>query len=126
MPVRQPYCCAHILRRDALGWEVSINASTNDNKLVNLGGVPPIVGATQQQRAGRQEHRLAARRVTADGLFRQRDLQLGGEPGRQLRLRQSGRRSAPNGRPGRARGPGRHGNHGTGPIGRGTGGGPGG
>jgi TonB-linked SusC/RagA family outer membrane protein len=41
-----------ILRGSKLGWDLSLNASTNDNKLVSLGGVPPIIGTTQSQREG--------------------------------------------------------------------------
>jgi TonB-linked SusC/RagA family outer membrane protein len=43
---------AELVRRDAFGWDVSINASSNSNKLVSLGGVPAIIGNTQQQREG--------------------------------------------------------------------------
>lgn len=43
---------AQIVRRNAIGWDVSFNGSTNDNELVSLGGVPPIVGATQHQKEG--------------------------------------------------------------------------
>ena len=43
---------AQIMRGNALGWDMTINASTNGNKLVSLGGVPPIVGSTQSQKEG--------------------------------------------------------------------------
>jgi hypothetical protein len=43
---------AQILRGAKLGWDVTVNASTNDNRLVSLGGVPPIIGTTQSQREG--------------------------------------------------------------------------
>ncbi|MBK6307252.1 MAG: SusC/RagA family TonB-linked outer membrane protein [Gemmatimonadetes bacterium] len=67
---------AQILRRDALGWDVSINASTNDNELVSLGGVPPIVGATQQQKEGYPLYGWWSRRLKSyadkngDGIIR--------------------------------------------------------
>src|SRR5205823_13315660 len=39
--------------RRIFAWDVSLNGSTNENKLVNLGGVPNIVSSsTQQQREG--------------------------------------------------------------------------
>lgn len=34
---------AQLLRRDAFGWDVSLNGSTNRNKLVSLGGLPAII-----------------------------------------------------------------------------------
>ena len=43
---------ARIIDKDAFGWDVTINGSTNDNELVSLGGVPPIIGTTIQQREG--------------------------------------------------------------------------
>lgn len=43
---------ARLIDRPAFGWELTLNGSTNSNELVSLGGVPPIVGATTQQREG--------------------------------------------------------------------------
>ncbi len=43
---------AQIVNRKSVAWDVSLNASANDNELVSLGNVPPIAGATQQQREG--------------------------------------------------------------------------
>jgi TonB-linked SusC/RagA family outer membrane protein len=43
---------ATILNRGGLGWDVSVAASHNSNKIEDLGGLPPIVGATIQQREG--------------------------------------------------------------------------
>ena len=43
---------AHLLRGSRIGWDVSLNAATNDNELVSLGGVPPIIGSTQSQKEG--------------------------------------------------------------------------
>ncbi len=43
---------AQILRGNAIGWDVTINGSLNDNKLVSLGGVPQILGTTQSQKEG--------------------------------------------------------------------------
>jgi TonB-linked SusC/RagA family outer membrane protein len=43
---------AQLVQRDAFGWDVTINGSTNDNKIVSLGGLPSFGGSTQQQREG--------------------------------------------------------------------------
>ncbi len=43
---------AQLLRKRALGWDVTLNGSTNDNELVSLGGVPNIIGTTQSQKEG--------------------------------------------------------------------------
>jgi outer membrane receptor protein involved in Fe transport len=43
---------AQIIQRDAFGWDVTINAATNDNKIQSLGGLPSFGGSTQQQREG--------------------------------------------------------------------------
>jgi TonB-linked SusC/RagA family outer membrane protein len=44
---------AFLVRRDAFGWDMSLNYSANDNKLVSLGGLPPIVlSSTLQDREG--------------------------------------------------------------------------
>jgi hypothetical protein len=44
---------ARIIERNAFGWDVTLNASANANKLVTLGGVPTIVSSsTLQQREG--------------------------------------------------------------------------
>jgi TonB-linked SusC/RagA family outer membrane protein len=43
---------AQLLQGDRFGWDVSLNASSNENELVSLGGVPPIVSATLQRREG--------------------------------------------------------------------------
>ena len=40
------------VRRSGFSWDLTFTASTNDNELVSLGGVPPIVGTTIQQREG--------------------------------------------------------------------------
>ena len=41
-----------LVQRRAFGWDLTLAGSTNANKLVDLGGVPPQIGATIQQRAG--------------------------------------------------------------------------
>jgi TonB-linked SusC/RagA family outer membrane protein len=41
-----------LMRGNNLGWDMTINGSTNGNKLVSLGGVPSIVGTTQSQKEG--------------------------------------------------------------------------
>ena len=44
---------AKVFERNAFGWDITLNGSTNANKLVTLGGVPTIVSSsTQQQREG--------------------------------------------------------------------------
>jgi outer membrane receptor protein involved in Fe transport len=44
---------ARIIERRAFGWDVTLNGSTNDNKLVSLGGLPNIVvSSTLQNREG--------------------------------------------------------------------------
>ncbi|MGI8549044.1 MAG: SusC/RagA family TonB-linked outer membrane protein [Gemmatimonadaceae bacterium] len=43
---------AQLVQRAGFGWDVTFNGSTNNNKLVSLGGVPPLVGTTIQQREG--------------------------------------------------------------------------
>lgn len=43
---------AQLLRGARLGWDIAINASTNENELVSLGGVPPIITATIHRREG--------------------------------------------------------------------------
>ncbi|HEX3158209.1 MAG TPA: SusC/RagA family TonB-linked outer membrane protein [Gemmatimonadaceae bacterium] len=43
---------ATLLQRDAFGWDVSLNGASNQNELVSLGGVPPIVGTTTRQIEG--------------------------------------------------------------------------
>ena len=42
----------HIIQKQAFGWDMTLNGSSNKNKLISLGGVPPIVGTTTQQREG--------------------------------------------------------------------------
>ena len=41
-----------LLQRDAIGIDLSLNGSTNRNRIVSLGETPAIVGATRQQRVG--------------------------------------------------------------------------
>jgi TonB-linked SusC/RagA family outer membrane protein len=43
---------AQLLRGQSLGWDVSVNASSNENELVSLGGVPPIITATIHRKEG--------------------------------------------------------------------------
>lgn len=43
---------AQLMRGSRMGWDMTINASTNQNELVSLGGVPPIIGSTQSQKEG--------------------------------------------------------------------------
>jgi TonB-linked SusC/RagA family outer membrane protein len=43
---------AQLLTGRRLGWDMTVTASTNSNKLIDMGGVPPQVGATVRQTAG--------------------------------------------------------------------------
>lgn len=43
---------AQLLQRRSFGWDVSLNGSTNANRLVDLGEVPPIIGTTIRQVEG--------------------------------------------------------------------------
>lgn len=43
---------ARLVDREAFGWDITFNGSTNDNELVSLGGVPPIIGTTQREIEG--------------------------------------------------------------------------
>jgi TonB-linked SusC/RagA family outer membrane protein len=43
---------AQLVQRDAFGWDVTLNGSKSDNKLVSLGGVPNIGSGSTQQREG--------------------------------------------------------------------------
>lgn len=44
---------AQLVQRDALGWDVTLNGATNDNKIKSLGGLPTIINSsTQQHREG--------------------------------------------------------------------------
>ncbi len=44
---------AQLVQRDAFGWDVAFNASKNDNKIISLGGLPPLINSsTQQNREG--------------------------------------------------------------------------
>ena len=44
---------AHLLQKRAFGWDVSLNGSTNDNKIVELGDLPTItISSTQQHVEG--------------------------------------------------------------------------
>jgi TonB-linked SusC/RagA family outer membrane protein len=43
---------ARLLDRPRLGWEVTLNGSTNSNRIVDLGELPAIVGTTVDQREG--------------------------------------------------------------------------
>jgi hypothetical protein len=41
-----------LLRSPRLGWDVTLNGSTNANRIVDLGELPPIIGNTVDQREG--------------------------------------------------------------------------
>lgn len=59
---------AHLIDKNAFGWEVTLNGSTNKNKLASLGGVPAIVSSsTQQQRQGYPLNGWWSRGITSYG-----------------------------------------------------------
>jgi TonB-linked SusC/RagA family outer membrane protein len=43
---------AQLVQGSSFGWDLSLNGSTNSNELVDLGGVPPIVGSSISQYEG--------------------------------------------------------------------------
>jgi hypothetical protein len=43
---------AQLVQQRQFGWDVTLNGSTNSNRLVSLGGVPPIIGTTIRQIEG--------------------------------------------------------------------------
>jgi TonB-linked SusC/RagA family outer membrane protein len=56
---------AQLLRRRSFGWDIAINGSTNANELVSLGGVPAIIGTTQQNKEGYPLNGWWSRRLTS-------------------------------------------------------------
>jgi TonB-linked SusC/RagA family outer membrane protein len=55
---------AQIVQNNRFGWDATFAASTNANKLVDLGPVPPIIGTLIQQRAGYPLNGWWARPIT--------------------------------------------------------------
>jgi len=53
-----------LVDRQAFAWDVSLNASTNSNELVSLGGVPPQIGTTTRAVEGKPLFGLWARAIT--------------------------------------------------------------
>jgi TonB-linked SusC/RagA family outer membrane protein len=43
---------AQVLQMKNIGWDLTLNGSTNANELVSLGNVPPIIGTTQHNKPG--------------------------------------------------------------------------
>jgi TonB-linked SusC/RagA family outer membrane protein len=43
---------AQLVQREMFGWDVTLNGSTNENKIVSLGGLPAFGGSTQRQVEG--------------------------------------------------------------------------
>jgi TonB-linked SusC/RagA family outer membrane protein len=41
---------AQLIQSSKFGWDITLNGSTNSNELVSLGGVPNIIGTTQQNK----------------------------------------------------------------------------
>jgi outer membrane receptor protein involved in Fe transport len=58
---------AQLVQRDAFGWDMTLNGSTNDNKIISLGGLPPFGGSTQQQREGYPLNGWWAKTLTSYG-----------------------------------------------------------
>jgi TonB-linked SusC/RagA family outer membrane protein len=63
---------AQLLRGKTLGWELGAKFSTNRNRIVSLGGVPPIVFGSQQNREGYSigsffERRIVSAQLDASG-----------------------------------------------------------
>ena len=56
---------AQILDRRSFAWDFTFSGSTNANKLVSLGNVPPQIGATIQQRAGYPLNSYWSRRINS-------------------------------------------------------------
>ena len=55
---------AQLIDRRAFGWDVTFSGSSNVNKLVSLGDVPPQIGSTIQQRAGYPLNSYWSRQIT--------------------------------------------------------------
>lgn len=55
---------AQVLDRKMVAWDLSLNASTNSNELVSLGGVPPQIGVTTRAVEGYPLFGLWARAIT--------------------------------------------------------------
>ena len=46
------YISAQLVQRNSFAWDMTLNGSTNSNELVDLGGVPPIIGSSISQMEG--------------------------------------------------------------------------
>ena len=53
-----------LVESDALGWDITLAASSNDNKVVSLGGVPPQIGTTSRVQVGYPISAYFARPIT--------------------------------------------------------------
>ena len=47
------FISAQLAQGSSFGWDMTLNGSTNSNELVDLGGVPPIIGSSISQGEGR-------------------------------------------------------------------------
>lgn len=62
----EAYLRADVLKRDALGWDITLNGSINENKLVSLNGLPNIViSSTLQHREGYPLNGWWSRKITS-------------------------------------------------------------
>ncbi len=46
------FISAQLMQGSSFGWDMTLNGSTNSNELVDLGGVPPIIGSSIRQVEG--------------------------------------------------------------------------
>jgi TonB-linked SusC/RagA family outer membrane protein len=77
---------AQLLDRQAFAWDFSIAASHNENKLVDLGDVPPIIGTTIRQVNGYPMNGYWARPILGwndadnNGILSTSEVQIGADP----------------------------------------------
>jgi TonB-linked SusC/RagA family outer membrane protein len=76
---------AQVIDRPVFAWDVSVAGSHNENKLVDLGGVPPIIGTTVRQIQGYpmngywQRPILSYKDADRDGLLSPSEVQIGSD-----------------------------------------------
>ena len=77
---------AQVIDRTPFAWDFTISASHNENKLVDLGSVPPIIGTTIRQIAGYPMNGYWARPIlgwndaNSDGLLSTSEVEIGPDP----------------------------------------------
>jgi TonB-linked SusC/RagA family outer membrane protein len=70
-----------LLARRAFGWDVTLNGSTNANRIIDLGDLPPIIGNTIDQREGFPlnaywQHRYTYADANQDGVLSRTEVQV--------------------------------------------------